>query len=79
MSVQMTSERYSLLCHISALGLSVYDTILYLDTHACPEAREYLDKRLEEYKTAVAKYEEKYGPINIKGHPCEDVLWCWQI
>ncbi len=77
--MQMTGDRYSQLRHIAALGLSVYDTILYLDTHDCPDARRYLENRETEYKEAVAVYEEKYSPIIIKGHPDEDVLWAWQI
>jgi len=77
--MQMTNDRYNLLYHISALGLAVYDTILYLDTHDCPEARSYLEKRREEYNDAVCRYEEKYGPITVKGHPNEDVVWAWQI
>lgn len=79
MSVQMTTERYSLLKKISAIGLSIYDTILYLDIHDCPEARHYLENREAEYKDAVACYEEKYGPITHKGHPCEDIVWAWHI
>jgi len=75
----MTGDRYSLLRHIAAIGISVYDTILYLDIHDCPEARSYLENKYEEYCEAIAKYEEKFGPINIKGHPCEDVVWAWQI
>lgn len=79
MSVQITKDRYTLLCRISALGLAVYDTILYLDTHNCPDARKYLEAKKSEYYEAVAKYEEKYGPINVCGHPAEDIVWCWQL
>ena len=79
MSVQMTGDRYSLLKRIAALGLAVYDTILYLDIHPCHEARLYLEKRKAEYALAVQEYEEKYGPINVCGHPDEDVVWAWQI
>lgn len=79
MSVQITNERYGQLKHIAALGLAVYDTILYLDTNDCPEAAQYLEKRKAEYKDAVSHFEEKYGPIYLYGHPSEDVLWAWQI
>lgn len=79
MSMQINTQRYSDLQKISALGLAVYDTILYLDTNECPEARAYLAKRYEEYKEAVLNYEEKYGKITHMGHPDEDVCWAWQI
>ena len=79
MSVQITNDKYSLLCRISALGLAVYDTILYLDTNSCPEARSYLEKMKAEYADAVGQYEEKFGPIYLHGHPDEDVHWCWQL
>ena len=79
MSVQIAKDRYALLRQISALGLAVYDTILYLDTHNCPEARKYLEEKKAEYAEALAKYEECYGPINTNGHPVEDVVWCWQL
>ena len=75
----MNSEKYTQMRRISALGLSVYDTILFLDSHDCPEAREYLDKRYEEYILAVESYEAKYGPITWKGHPSCDVQWAWQL
>ncbi|MBR6676336.1 MAG: spore coat protein CotJB [Clostridia bacterium] len=79
MSIQVTGDRHSLLCHIASLGLAVYDTILYLDTNSCPEARAFLEKTKAEYKEAVCRYEEKYGPINLCGHPDEDIHWCWQL
>ena len=79
MSMQMTNERHALLCHISALGLAVHDTALYLNIHDCPEARSYLEKRYEEYNEAMAQYEEKYGAMTPMGHPCEDIRWAWQL
>ena len=79
MSVQIERERHALLCRVSALGLAVYDAILYLDTHNCPDARKYLEEKKSEYAEALAKYEECYGPINVSGHPDTDVVWCWQL
>ncbi len=79
MSMQMTNDRYGHLRHISALGLAVYDTRLYLDIHDCPEARQYLEQRKAEYDEAVLEYEAIYGKITPMGHPCGDVHWAWQI
>ena len=79
MSVPITNERYTLLRRISALGLAVHDTRLYLDIHDCPEAREYMKERYAEYKDAVEQYENIDGPINPVGHSCEDVRWAWQV
>lgn len=79
MSSQINCEKYNLLYKISALGLAVYDTILYLDTNDCPEARQYLETRKAEYDEAVALYESKYGCITHKGHPSEDIKWAWQL
>ena len=79
MSMPITKDRHSHLCHISALGLAVWDTVLYLDTHDCPEARQYLEKRKEEYTEAVLEYESIYGEISPAGHPCGEVRWAWQI
>lgn len=79
MSSQINCEKYNLLYKISALGLAVYDTILYLDTNDCPEARHYLETRKAEYDEAVALYESKYGYITHKGHPSEDIKWAWQL
>ena len=42
MQMQVDTEKEALLRKISSLGLAVYDTKLYLDTHDCPEAREYM-------------------------------------
>ena len=79
MSMQMTNDRYSHLRHISALGLAVYDTILYLDTNDCSEARQYLEQRKAEYDEAVLEYEAAFGKISRMGHPCGVMHWAWQI
>ncbi len=79
MSMPITNDRHGYLRHIAALGLAVYDTMLYLDAHDCPEARLYLEKRKAEYEEAVREYEAIFGEITPKGHPCKDIRWAWQI
>ena len=79
MQMQVNTEKEALLRKISSLGLAVYDTKLYLDTHDCPEAREYMYSKYTEYFEAVALYDEKYGSIAFRSHPSEDMVWAWQI
>ncbi len=78
--MSVKNEKNSLLNHISALGLVIYDTKLYINTHPeCTEAREYLVARKQEYEEAVLQFEAKYGPITHYAHPKEDIKWAWQI
>ena len=79
MRMQMNNEKEELLHRISALGLAVYDTKLYLDTNDCQDARNYLYSKSAEYLEAIAIYDEKFGNITYKSHPSEDIVWAWQI
>ena len=79
MRMQMNNEKEELLYKISALGLAVYDTKLYLDTNDCQDARNYMYAKNAEYLEAIAVYDEKFGNITFKSHPSEDIVWAWQI
>lgn len=78
--MQMRTDKYSQMCHISALGLALYDTKLYLNTHPeCREAAEYYETRKKEYDEAVFRYETTFGAITPAFHPECDIKWAWQL
>lgn len=70
-------SRYALETRISALGLCVHETALFLNTHPhCKEALDYFRCKRRELFELTEKYEEKYGPLTAFSDPARD-CWIW--
>lgn len=70
-------NRRALETRISALGLCVFDTALFLNTHPnCQEALDYFSCKKRELFELTEKYEEKYGPLTALSDPAND-CWIW--
>lgn len=60
------SDRQALLQKINEASFAVVDATLYLDTHPTDtEALQYFKKVMNERKTAMAEFEEKYEPLIV--------------
>ncbi len=70
-------DRLKQLEWVQALCFVVVDMQLYLDTHPCDEeALAFYNENLENYKKALAKYEETYGPLTADNvSNCN--TWTW--
>ena len=63
---------------IHALDFSILELTLYLDTH--PSDKRALHKRHEliaERRSAVAAYEEKFGPYTVTADKVTGDCWSW--
>ena len=71
------NEKRKMMEAVYANGFAADDARLFLDTHPHDQnALEYYNRKVELYRQAVARYEEKYGPLRpenggMKGH------WSW--
>ena len=72
------NEKTMLRRRIDALGFSIHEMVLFLDTHPCDQRalhmlREYRRRMQEE----VAKYEARFGKCVVTAHdaPTEN---CWE-
>ncbi len=71
------TERRKLMEAVYANGFAADDARLFLNTH--PDSREALDyynKKISLYNQAVARYEEKFGPIRPENGGM-DGNWAW--
>ena len=60
------NEREMKLLAVQQAGFTMYDTLLYLDTHpSCTDALEHFNEAKEEYERAKRDYESKYGALVI--------------
>lgn len=61
-----TGSRKELLCFINEISFTVYDMLLYLDTHPCEqEALQYFREKNRLREKALKIYGEAYGPLTI--------------
>lgn len=70
-------SRRALMNKVSALGLSVHETVLFLDTHPeCREAMEYFENQKCALNDAVREYEQRFGPLSANATNTENG-WSW--
>lgn len=72
------NDRQALMRNIQAIGLSMYDLHLFLDTH--PEDRTALElyKRYRaKYDALVGEYERQYGPLTAGSEASTRDGWRW--
>lgn len=72
------NDRQALLRNIQAIGLSMHDIHLFLDTH--PDDRTALElfrRYLSKYETLVAGYERLYGPLTVNSEASTADGWKW--
>lgn len=70
-------NRKQMLEWVQALGFVVQDMKLYLDTHPCDEeALAFYKVSVENYREAMAKYEEHFGPLTAENSMSCD-RWEW--
>lgn len=75
----------NLCTNLAAIGLVLYDLILYLDTHPDdPDALNAYGAYKQMYAQAVANYEEKFGPLTANSCDCDNYFkwvkgpWPWE-
>lgn len=73
----MNQEKKKLLLFISQVSFSLYDVVLFLDTHPCDkEALAYYQELKKIRKDALAKYSQKYGPL-LNDSVDSSCYWEW--
>ncbi len=71
------SEKEMLLRNVCALGFTLYDLNLYLDTHPCDvNALALFTQYRQQYMQAAGQYEQKYGPLTAMNGVSGNV-WGW--
>jgi len=84
----MSEEQFAMLMQIQAIGLTLGDLALYMDTHPFDRlAMSHFNMTVADYDNKMAQYEEKYGPLqqagmipeNSEGFPwaLTDFPWDW--
>ena len=78
MMTNQNAERCKACRNIQTLGFTLYDLLLFLDTHPCDQdAQKRYFSCLEQYNKALAEYAEHFGPMNtstvVPG--CEQWEW----
>lgn len=70
-------DRCKMLEWVQALGFTVVDMQLYLDTHPCDtDALAYYRNAVENYEKAKQQFEESYGPLTAAASlDCD--RWAW--
>lgn len=72
------NDRQALMRNIQAIGLSMYDVHLFLDTHPDNKTALELFKRYRaKYETLVAGYERLYGPLTAGSEASTADGWRW--
>lgn len=75
---KVKNEKEALLLFIQKCGLAAHDMVLYLDTH--PNAKDALDLHeyyTKQYKDALDRYQEKYGPLSVSDTHLTKVPFEW--
>jgi len=72
------NEQKKLYKLIQSYSFILYETALYLDGHpTCRKALDHWNRYSEKLAEVTGIYEEKYGPLTMKGHrACRD-SWKW--
>ena len=71
------NEQKKLMEAVYVCGFAADEARLFLDTHPQDrQALEYYRKKTEQYRQAVARYEEKYGPI-MQTNGAASGHWQW--
>lgn len=71
------NDKQKAMCRIYELGFVLTETMLFLDTHPDDqEALNYYTEMKEQYKKAVEKYADYYGPLNMTNMSNEN-YWMW--
>lgn len=72
------NERDTLLRNIQAIGLSMHDVQLFLDTHPDNGTALELFKRYRaKYNALVAEFERRYGPLTVDSDASTADGWKW--
>lgn len=81
----LRAEQDELLKLITTIGLTVFDTVLYLDTHPTDRAAlDYYDKFHKLYQEAVNEYTTYFGPLKFADVHSKsqwtwiDMPWPWE-
>lgn len=73
--------REKLLKRLSAIGFTMLELRMFLDTHPNDkEANELFNKYQEKYKALVKEYEAEFGPLTLNGKNSDEWLenpWPW--
>lgn len=73
--------REKLLKRLSAIGFTMLELRMFLDTHPNDkEANELFNKYHEKYKALVKEYEAEFGPLTLNGKNSDEWLenpWPW--
>jgi spore coat protein JB len=71
------TDKSTLLRNLGAIGFSMHDLHLYLDTHPYDmEALSLFNKYKQKYEILVAEYERSYGPLTAVNAAMGD-RWQW--
>lgn len=73
------NNRKALLRYIDEASFSVYETLLYLDTHPTDdEAMRFFSKHNQRYTAAMQEYAKRYGPLTVNtADDCSSQCWEW--
>lgn len=73
----MGMNKNQLLSYINHVSFSMYDTVLFLDTHPTDrEAIAYFNEMKQARKTALKIYQKKFAPLLLDGVDA-DCEWTW--
>lgn len=74
-------SREQLLRRLSAIQFALWETHVYLDTHAGdPKAMKMRDNYADKYQALVKEFEKQYGPLTLDGTNSDEWLqnpWPW--
>lgn len=74
-------KREQLLRRLSAVQFALWETHVFLDTHAGdPKATEMQKKYSSKYNALVEEYEKQFGPLQLNGSNSDQWLqnpWPW--
>lgn len=70
-------ERHRLMRQIQIHDFAITEVVLYLDAHpTCPMGLAYYQKQKQLRAEAVALYNQKFGPLNMRQN-CDPDRWTW--
>lgn len=76
-------NREQLLRRLSAAQFALWETHMFLDTHAGnPEAMKMHDMYLKKYEALAEEFEKQFGPLSLSGYNSDEWLqnpWPWDF
>ncbi len=76
--IKPQNEREELMNAVQVYGFALKDLNLYLDLHKNDQqALSLYRKYLNDYKSAINAYENKYGPLNLTSETLGTNPWSW--